>query len=111
MEKWIDEIVTAGSKVWTWVLYVLLGVMGKFSYDALSGRKISFLMSLAILGISVFVGVITSMVCFYYELDRAGAFLVPICTLLSEKLVLAIYAYDWKGFLSDVLGYWKDKLK
>lgn len=106
-----DEIITLVSKLWTWVVYILLGVMGKFSYDALSGRKMSFLTSLAILGISIFVGAIISMVCAYYEVNKAAAFIVPLGTLLSEKLVISFYAYDWKGTTSDFLDYWRDKLR
>lgn len=105
-----DEIVTGLSKVWTWGLYILLGIMGKFSYDALSGRKMSFLLSLAIAGLSVFVGIIVALICIQYEMVKAGAIIVPIATLLSEKLVVALYAYDWKTFVADVLGWWKDRL-
>lgn len=111
MEKWVDELITGFSKIWTWVLYIILGVMGKFSYDALNGRRMSLGVSLGILGLSIFVGAIVSILCVYYEAEKAGAFLVPLCTLLSEKLIVALYAYNWKEFVSDMLGYWRDKLK
>lgn len=106
MEHEKTELVTLVTKWYLWASYILLGVLGKISYDLVRGRKISLIQSLGSTGISIFVGVLASMWCVKHSPDN-GAFIVPVATLLSDKIFTALFAMDLKKISADILGYWQ----
>lgn len=114
MEIIKEEIVAIITKVWLWVLYVAIGIMAKFSYDIIRGRKITLLQALASSGAALAVGTIAAIYCAANGYDKAGLWIVPAATLLSEKIIIAVSSIEVKEIkklMADFLGYWKDKLK
>lgn len=106
-----NEFLALISKVWVWLLYIIIGVAGKFSYDMLNGRKHSWIQIFAGIGIALFVGFIASAVCIHNGWQDKGMYIVPVATLLSEKLVMALFSIDYKKLAGDWASYWSDKLK
>lgn len=111
MDNIKGEIVTFFSKVWVWLLYILMGLMAKYSYDIIRGKRITLAQAFASAGIALFVGFIASVVCINNDMEREGMWIVPIATLLSEKIVMALFAINWNDLLADWARYWADKFK
>lgn len=111
MSEFKSEILAIISKWWVWLLYIIIGVFGKFSYELLSGRRPSWVQIFAGIGIALCVGFIASAVCVQNGWQEKGMYIVPLCTLLSEKLVMALFSIDYKKMFADFAGYWSDKLK
>lgn len=106
-----EEILTFLSKVWAWLIYILIGLMAKYSYDFMTGKKITFLQAMASAGIALFVGFIASVICLHNGYEQQGMWVVPCATLVSDKIVMALFAFDYKGTIGDWLKYWSDKWK
>jgi|SRR6185503_7840949 len=106
-----QEIAVWFTKAWVWLLYIIVGLVGKFSYDLLTGRKITWWQALASTGIALFFGFLAVAYCMYKEYDKGGMFIVPIATLLSEKLMIAIFAINWKKVTADMVQYIANKIK
>lgn len=111
MEQIREDIAIWFSKIWVWILYIIVGLVGKFSYDLLTGKKITMWQALASTGVALFFGFLSVAFCMYKEYDKGGMFIVPITTLLSEKLMIAIFAVDWKKVTADLVQYVADKIK
>lgn len=110
MELFKEEIVSFFSKIWVWGLYILIGVIGKFSHDLIMGKRLSWVQVFASIGIALFCGFIASVVCMNHFPEHA-AYIVPISTLLSEKIIVAILAVDYKALAAEFAQYWADKAK
>lgn len=114
MELLKEEIAAIFSKIWVWILYVAIGLMAKFSYDIIRGKKITMLQALGSSAAALAVGTLASIGCANYGHEKAGVWIVPAATLLSEKIIIAassIEVKDIKKFMADVASYWADKFK
>lgn len=107
---YFDQIIEFFLKWWVWFAYVFVGIIGKFSYDYGSGKKFSWAKILSSVGIAFFVGFISASICIYNGWIEQAAYIVPIATLLSEKLVWAAFSVDYKQLLSDMAKWWVEKL-
>lgn len=95
--KVIDELGEALAKWWVYLFYIAIGIIGKFSWDISRNKKITFLGALSTVGISGFIGYISSVYCRNNGLDEKAAYIVPICTLLSDKILTYVIArIKWK---------------
>lgn len=110
MELLKEEIVAFFSKVWVWGLYILIGLIGKFSHDLIMRKRITWVQAFASIGIALFCGFIASVIC-ANNFPEQAAYIVPIATLLSEKFFVAIFAIDYKALAAEFAQYWADKAK
>lgn len=110
MELLKEEIVAFFSKVWVWGLYILIGLIGKFSHDLIMRKRITWVQAFASIGIALFCGFIASVVCMN-NFPAQAAYIVPIVTLLSEKIIVAIFAVDYKALVAEMAQYWANKAK
>lgn len=107
-----DALISWFSKWYTFLLYIVMGLIGKFSFDLLSGRKMSIWKVLASTGAGLFVGFVSAVACVNAGYETKSAIIVPVCTLLSEKIMIALFSYNqWKSVLHDFFKYGQDKLK
>lgn len=104
------DFIALFSKFWVWIFYILSGIIAKFSFDLVRGKKISFWQALGTTGISLFVGSLASFWCMRHSPDN-GAFIVPVSTLLADKLLTSLFALDYRKVAADILGYWYDTFK
>jgi hypothetical protein len=74
------------------------------------GKKLTWVQVFASIGIALFCGFIASVICMNNFPDKA-AYIVPIATLLSEKIVIALVSVDYKMIASEFANYWADKFK
>lgn len=110
MEIIKEEVLAFISKVWIWACYIFIGLIGRLSYNLIMGKRLSWLQIFASIGIALFCGFISSVVCANNFPER-GAYVVPVATLLSEKIVVAFMAVDYKSLVADIAQYWADKAK
>jgi hypothetical protein len=74
------------------LLGVMIGLVGKLSYEIYIKRVLSMFQWIAVIGMSVFSGYLTSLVCISYGLTTQTQILVPLGTLLGEKVFIYIMA-------------------
>lgn len=108
MERLTDEVFVFFSKIWTVVGLILLGLIGKLSIDVITGKKITFLQAFASTGAAFFVGIITHFYCATHNLIEEEMYIVPMTTLLSDKIIIAFMSVNYRKIVSDIAGYWKD---
>jgi uncharacterized membrane protein len=97
LPKFIEELVAFFSKWWVYIVYIFIGIVGKFSWDISRRKRITWLGAISTVGISGFVGYISSVYCHNNSLDEKAAYIVPICTLLSDKiLTYVVVRIKWK---------------
>lgn len=99
------ELLAMLSKAWAWILYtmfsIIIGVVGKISYDLLTGRKITLWGFVASVGLGIFVGVVSTIICMAKGWTTAALFMPPIATLLSEKIILALFSLDYNKIFAQ----------
>ncbi len=97
-------------KFWAYLFYIMIGIVAKFSFDLIRGKKISLMQAVGITGLSVFVGFLASLWSIKHNPDNAGI-IVPIATLAADKIVTSIMALNWGKITSQWLGWWVDFFK
>ncbi|MBL7720129.1 MAG: hypothetical protein JNL72_14930 [Flavipsychrobacter sp.] len=103
MQKYLEEIVTFFSKWWVYLIYIFIGIVGKFSWELSRKKRITFAGAISTVGISGFIGYISSVYCQNNSLEDKAAYIVPICTLLSDKIIsYLVFRVKWKE-LRDAL--------
>lgn len=110
MENFKEELVAFFGKL-AWLYLVLLGLMAKFSYDILTGKRITLWQALASTGLAFFVGYMAYNICIYKGAEEQIKWAVPFASLLSEKIIMAVFSIDWKALAQDMANYFSDKLK
>ena len=103
-----EEVIALFSKIWVWAALIFTGMIGMVSSNLFTSRKLTFWQIVGSLGLAFFIGVTVSIICYFYEWDKAGMVLVPMCTLLSEKIVVALLAINWEKNIKETV---KNKLK
>lgn len=113
-----EEFINFLSKVWFWAAYIFIGIIAKFSYNVIIGKKISLLQAIGSAGIAFFAGFIACSLCYLHDAERDAMWIVPCATLISDKLVIAAMGADWKQLkaiftqsITDFFRYWINKNK
>lgn len=91
-----------------WVFGVLIGVMGKISYELYMKRTISVFQWIAVIGLSIFSGYLTSVYCANNGLENESSWAVPVSTLMGEKIFIYVMA-NYKRILTGVLSFFMPK--
>jgi len=91
-----------------WVFGVLIGVMGKISYELYMKRTITVFQWIAVIGLSIFSGYLTSVYCDNAGLEKEASWAVPVATLMGEKVFIYVMA-NYKKIISGVLGFFMPK--
>jgi hypothetical protein len=102
LENPYNEITESIVKASAWIASVVVGLLAKISTEVLMKRKLSFLQWMAIVGISVSFGYVTSIFCHSKGLEREGMYIVPMMTLMGEKVVIYLAA-NYKRILNRII--------
>lgn len=81
-----------------WICWILLGLIGMFSADLLRNRKFTIWYMLGCTGAAIFVGYVVGIWVFANYPAEAPIY-IPIATLLSNNIMSAIIAIDYKALL------------
>ncbi len=94
---------------------IVVGILGKISYDVSSGRKMSIWAWFAITIMSCFVGYISGMICDYYSLSNSAIrIIIPLSTLFGESIITICFKNFGKIFtnwLIQNMSYFTNALK
>lgn len=103
MEGWQHEILVFLNKIWLSVVGIGVGIIGKFSYDMVNGKKYSKAAFWGALGVCIFVGYIVSTICRNVGWVEKSAWLTPIATALSQTLMQALIQ-NWHKVFKKITG-------
>ncbi len=81
-----------------------LGLLAKLSYDIYMNRTLSILQWLSIVGLSIFSGYLMSVFCVSKNMEKEAQYLVPIATLMGEKIVVYLFQ-NHKKIITSFLTY------
>lgn len=110
MEQIKKEFIIWFSKWWTIIVYIFMGTVSKISYDILNRKKLSWTYIFAIVGISWTIGGMSAVWCMTYHTDWT-AFVVPLCTMFSDRILLWVGARDWTPLLEAWYNFMNGKKK
>lgn len=79
--------------------WVLLGLIGRFSFDLFKNKRITWKYILGCTGMAALVGYIAGSWLMINLPDKAPI-LTPILTLLANNIVSALMVIDWKSILA-----------
>lgn len=78
------------SKLSTLIVGLIVGIIGKVSYDIAMRRKLTFLQWMGIVGMSIFVGYVTWLWCENAGFKEQMGYIIPVSTLLGEKILVYV---------------------
>ncbi len=97
------ELISFLTKYGALVTYVIIGLVGKFGFDIVTGKKISGWYVLGTGCMAIFVGWLTWMWCQKWPALNPG-FVIPIATLVSRDIMLFITMVDYMSILRIITG-------
>lgn len=97
------ELVAFLTKYGALVTYVIIGLIGKFGFDIVAGKRLSGWYVLGTGCMSIFIGWIVWVWCQRYPGLNPGI-VVPIATLVSRDIMLFITMIDYMGVLKLITG-------
>ena len=80
-----------------------IGLLGKLSYEIYKKRTLSVIQWLAVVGMSVFSGYMVSVYCHTNNMQSSAQFLVPISTLLGEKMFIYLFA-NYRRIIDGIIN-------
>lgn len=81
-------------KYGSWIAWVILGLIGRFSYDLYRKRRFTTAYIMACTGMALVVGYVGGIYIFAHYPDDAPM-LVPMLTLLSNNIISALMSINW----------------
>lgn len=106
-----EEVLTALSKFWAYILWITLGLVGKFSFDIISGKKVTLLQALASTGLAIVVGLISAKICELNDWEKHKSIVICVSSLLSEKIILALFSINYKSIAHDIAAWFTRRLR
>jgi hypothetical protein len=102
-QNWIDDVLAYTTEQKTYVIGMSIGLLGKISYEIYKKRTLSVFQWLAVVGMSIFSGYMVSVYCQSNGMQSSAQFLVPISTLLGEKMFIYLFT-NYKSILSGIFN-------
>jgi hypothetical protein len=101
--EWIDDLIEYSTEQKTYVIGMSIGLLGKISYEIYKKRTLNVIQWLAVVGMSVFSGYMVSVYCHTNGMQSSAQFLVPISTLLGEKMFIYLFA-NYKRIIGGAIN-------
>jgi hypothetical protein len=92
----------------SWAMGIVIGILGKISYEIYMKRALSIIQWIAVIGLSVFCGYQTAIYCQVNGHETESTWAVPMATLMGEKIFIYIMT-NYKRILTGVLGFFMPK--
>ena len=93
-----DELFKFFDKYSTYIGFIIMGLVGRFSYDLLRNKHFTWPYILGCAGISL-IGGYTASVYIFQNYPEKAPLLVPLITMTSNNLVSAIMTIDYKALI------------
>ena len=105
MDDFKRETLAFLSKWIVWIISISVGLIAKISYELSQKRRISVWQALGITGISIFFGYMVSIICVNYGFEKQGQIIVPVATLLGEKISAYIIT-NFNRLVDTLWSFW-----
>lgn len=92
----------------SWIFGVIIGVLGKISYEIYMKRTLSVFQWIAVIGLSIFSGYLTSVYCINNGHTLEAQWAVPMATLMGEKIFI-YFMSNYKSIFTGVLSFFMPK--
>jgi hypothetical protein len=102
---YISDII---SDVNSWVMGIIIGVLGKISYEIYMKRALSVLQWVAVIGLSIFCGYQTAIYCQMHGHETESTWAVPMATLLGEKIFIYVMS-NYQKIFTGILSFFMPK--
>lgn len=112
----VNEAIAFFTKTWAWFFYIAIGLIGKFGLMLQNKQKSNGWELLGTTLIAGFVGYLATIYCMvhYPPNDTGysvqGAIIVPMATLLSDRVMSFLWNFNWTNILEMILGKKNNKL-
>lgn len=106
MTNLTDELAQFFYKWSHYIIGTAVGVIGKISFEMGMKRKLTIFQWFGIVGVSIFVGYLISVTCEARGLQEHSGYLVPIGTLLGEKILIYL-TNNYHDIIGRILGLFK----
>ena len=106
--SFLDAFADFLSNVQNWVFGIVLGTRGKISYMLYMKRTLTVLQWVAVIGLSVFSGYMTSIYCENNGYSVEASWAVPMTTLMGEKLFIYVMG-NYKKIFTGILSFFMPK--
>lgn len=104
MQKITHEALVIFSKLWTYVLVVVLAIAGKVGWDIVNKRKVSFLYVLGFSAMAMFVSTMVYLLCEYKKVNPTlSAVLVGGSAIFSRDILVSVSLMNWKEIIRVML--------
>jgi hypothetical protein len=103
--EYLGEIVSDSA---SWLMGIIIGILGKISYEIYMKRALSVIQWVAVIGLSVFCGYETAIYCQLNGHASESTWAVPMATLMGEKIFIYIMT-NYKRILTGILSFFIPK--
>lgn len=103
MSEFFHDTLGLFGKFSTWIISILVGITAKISYEVYVKRTLSILQWFAIIGMSLISGYMMSIYCHSNGWSSQGQYLVPIATLMGEKIFIYLIE-NYKSIIAKFLN-------
>lgn len=103
--NYLGEII---SDVNSWAMGIIIGVLGKISYEIYMKRALTVMQWIAVVGLSIFAGYQTAIYCQTNGYESQSSWAVPMATLMGEKIFIYVMS-NYKRFLTGMLSFFMPK--
>jgi hypothetical protein len=103
MQNPVEDFYTFIYKFSGFICAIAAGVITKISYEMLMKRKLSIFQWIGIVGISIFFGYLSSVYCMNNALEKQSGWIVPICTLFGEKIMIYLTTH-YRGIIDKIMS-------
>jgi hypothetical protein len=103
--EYISDIVSDSA---SWVMGIIIGILGKISYEIYMKRALSVMQWVAVIGLSVFCGYQTAIYCQMHGHETESTWAVPMATLMGEKMFIYVMS-NYKRIFTGILSFFMPK--
>jgi hypothetical protein len=108
MKQVIAEMLKMVQDSGAWIVSISVGIIGKISYEIYMKRTLSIIQWIAIVLMSIISGYLVSVYCRAHAMHDQAQLLVPIATLLGEKIFIFLIE-NYQRIASSVLNLFVKK--
>lgn len=83
-----------------WIAYIGVGASAKLGWEMITKEKQKWTKIIGSTAVAIFVGFMASAICINNEID--GKVIVPVATLLSDKLMFALFSINYKKLIDPL---------
>lgn len=107
-----NELIATFWKFSTYLVIVVLSVLGMIGNNMYIGKKLTWRQALGLAILAFCSTFVTAIICYKSELGFTGYLITGFVPYACDKIAMAIMAFDWqKGVKATIKGWFRSWLK